>query len=85
MTSKISLLHEMAEHMEYMQSCLKACHELDEWDDYHWFRRSEELLARAVDVYATELVKEQALAILFRMNRVTQKMLEELEGLEGLA
>jgi hypothetical protein len=42
---KLTLLCEMAEHMEYMQTCLKEDHHLDEWDDYHWFRRSEELLA----------------------------------------
>lgn len=51
MTDEIcSLLHDMAEHMEYMQTCLKECHQLDEWDDYHWFRHSEELLARAAEV-----------------------------------
>lgn len=60
MTNKTrSLLHAMAEHMEYMQTCLKVWHEFDEWDDYYWFRRSEELLTMAVELEETEWWKPE--------------------------
>lgn len=48
------LLISLAGHMAYMQSQLEARHELDDPEDYYWYRESVLLRQKVTDVLADE-------------------------------
>ena len=48
------LLISMASHMAYMQGQLEACYELDDFENYYWYRKSVALRQKVSDLLTNE-------------------------------
>ena len=49
-----SLIIKLTSHMTYMQGQLEAHHELDDLEDYYWYRESVALLQQVADALAAD-------------------------------